>query len=116
MLGLFSDQMKFTVVNESLSIIKQNDLYGELFNCFNFVSCFQCTSLCTQTLYWIKVHCILVRSLLTLNDPCHMWLFTPATVLATVTVDTFMSHHCLFNLVYCLFTTVFHTYRNIVIT
>ena len=34
MLGLSSDLMKFTVVNESLSIYKPNVLYWELFNCF----------------------------------------------------------------------------------
>ena len=35
MLGLSSDLMKFTVVNESLSIYKPNVLYWELFKYFN---------------------------------------------------------------------------------
>ena len=77
---------------------------------------YQSTSLFTQSLSWIKAHLIHLLSLFTLGDPCHVWLFTPPAGPANVSVERFISHHYLFKDLYCLLATVFHTYKDIVIT
>ena len=98
MLGLFSDLMKFTVVNESLSVYKPNVLYWELFNYFNNLLCYVTSKqfiLCymsTQfTLHEVKVMCYIKSKLLmlfVLHYVCiiyfyinaFMWSFSDKTV------------------------------------